>query len=270
MCCNKKMKNRCPCGSDDYIKLFKANKDHSIVKCTNCSLVRVYHVPKYNYTKSEEDVEFYKKHQKLFEVYMKEIVDEVEKFKKKGRLLDIGCSIGLLLNLATKRGWICIGLELSKKAVDYARNILGLNVIEKGLYHSKFKSNSFDAVTLNHAFEHIPNPQSLLKEIRRILKKKGILVISVPNFNSLSAKIFKRYWSHLQPDQHLWFFTPSTLKNLLEQNNFKVKEVIINEPYRDYSGLKGIIKRLFLWPGYFLSEKIGMGRNLIIAAQVEK
>lgn len=259
-----KMKNVCACGSNEFKVLFNAKFNKKIVKCNSCGLVRIYPFTEHNY--SEDNPEYYIKNEKLFEIYMKEIFDIVKKYKKKGKVLDVGCNIGLLLKIFEKDGWDAIGIELSEKAANYAIKE-GHKVFQKELGEIKFNRNSFDVITLVHVLEHIENLNGFLDKVRKNLKRNGLLIVSAPNFNSLSAKVLRSRWAHLHSEQHLWYFTRETLSSILENKGFKVIETIISEPYRDYSGFKGIIKRICLWPGYFLSDKLGMGRNMIVIAK---
>jgi SAM-dependent methyltransferase len=81
---------------------------------------------------------------------------------------------------------------------------------------------------LQHVLEHINNPAELLKEIFRILKSDGKVVIEVPNYDSLEARLFREKWSAIDAPRHLYLFTPSTLIKLLEQSGFEVERVGFN------------------------------------------
>ena len=147
----------------------------------------------------------------------------INKLSRKGRLLDIGCALGFFLELARDDGWDVQGLEISKYAYNYAKNMLKLPVINKTLEKSGFKSNSFDVVTMFDIIEHLPDPKSTLKEIRRLLKPNGLLVITTPNIGSITAKILWRNWEEVRRvREHIYFFSENTLKKILESLNFEV------------------------------------------------
>ena len=80
---------------------------------------------------------------------------------------------------------------------------------------------SFDVVVLNHVLEHVENLQSLFAEVRRLLKKDGLLVIGVPNIGSLMASIKGDRWASLRPEEHIWHFTPTTLRLLVNEAGFR-------------------------------------------------
>jgi SAM-dependent methyltransferase len=79
---------------------------------------------------------------------------------------------------------------------------------------------------MNHVIEHLPNPKETLQEIKRILRKDGLLLITTPNFDSINAKIFKENWFPLEIPRHLYLFTPVTLKKLLNSvGGFRLNKI---------------------------------------------
>ena len=78
--------------------------------------------------------------------------------KKKGRLLDVGCAYGFLLELAQECGWTAFGLDTSRPAVSYATKVLKLNVKRSDLSTIPFPNASFDVIVLWDTIEHMPNP----------------------------------------------------------------------------------------------------------------
>ena len=69
------------------------------------------------------------------------------------------------------------------------------------------------------------DPAKFLSEVSTVLKERGILFVSLPNFGSLEAQLFRRHWRFLMADQHYFQFTPKTLMQLLSQNGFDVLDV---------------------------------------------
>ncbi|MBI4538233.1 MAG: class I SAM-dependent methyltransferase [Gemmatimonadetes bacterium] len=149
------------------------------------------------------------------------LLDEVQRLRPAGRLLDVGCSIGRLLALARGRGYDVLGIELGGRARTYAREHYGLPVLGEKLECADLASESFDAVALVEVLEHLPDPRRMLSEVRRILKPGGVLLAGVPNAGSLGvmvlhgeARTFNR--------NHLVYFGEGTLVRLLEQEGFRV------------------------------------------------
>jgi len=83
-----------------------------------------------------------------------------------------------------------------------------------------FPSETFDAVTLSHVIEHVPDPLALLREVRRILKPTGRLALTTPNNASLGHQLFAAKWFGLDPPRHLHIFSPPSLEKLARSAGF--------------------------------------------------
>jgi SAM-dependent methyltransferase len=148
------------------------------------------------------------------------ILKMLKKLKTNGKLLDIGCATGFLLDEAKKQGWDVYGVELSQWAVDYSKDKLGLkNVFAGTLKKANFANNYFDVVILKDTIEHLTNPKDTLIEIRRILKPAGIICVNTPNINSLLSRALRAKWWGLK-HAHLYYFTPKTLYKILDLAGF--------------------------------------------------
>jgi SAM-dependent methyltransferase len=150
----------------------------------------------------------------------------IEQFVKKGRILDIGCGRGEFLSLMKNRGWEAIGLELNEETAWNARNAFGLEIWTDSLADARFEDNSFDVITLWHVLEHLPNPVLTIEECRRILKPSGLIVIALPHFGSLQARISGKYWFHLDLPYHLFHFTDKNLELLLRKFSLRVQKTL--------------------------------------------
>lgn len=149
------------------------------------------------------------------------ILDKIAKYRRKGKILDIGCATGFLLDEARKQGWQAYGVELSKWAVNFAREKFNLDIYEGLVVEAKFPYNYFDAVVMIDTIEHLPNPRQALEEIRRILKPDGILCISTPDIESFSSRILTARWWGIQ-QSHLYYFSKKTFTKLLDATGFNV------------------------------------------------
>jgi 2-polyprenyl-3-methyl-5-hydroxy-6-metoxy-1,4-benzoquinol methylase len=140
--------------------------------------------------------------------------------KNRGRLLDVGCATGFLLEEARQRGWEAYGVELSRWASEIAKTKLGADRVFWGaLAEAKFPSSHFDAVVLKDTIEHLSNPRQELEEIRRIMKPDGLLCVNTPNIESLVSRLLRAKWWGVK-QSHLFYFTPKTLSRLLETCGF--------------------------------------------------
>lgn len=129
-----------------------------------------------------------------------------------GRLLDVGCGDGIYLRFMATQGWRVEGLDSDVNAVKRAREVYGLRVQQCSLEEAKYPEDSFDAVTLRHVIEHLPNPIETLKECLRILRPGGRLVIVTPNSESLGHGLAHECWRGLEVPRHLNIFSLTALK----------------------------------------------------------
>lgn len=150
-----------------------------------------------------------------------------------GRVLDIGCGPGWFLNSMRQRGWKVRGTERSALAARQAREVLNLDVRAEELDDLLLEGASFDAVVLWHVAEHLQDPGAAIRDIGRLLRPGGVAMIGVPNFGSLEAKVATSGWFHLDVPRHLYHFTPSALKALIENAGLNVEQVTRSAPEYD-------------------------------------
>jgi len=142
-----------------------------------------------------------------------------------GKLLDYGCGNGSFLKQMQELGWDVSGIEFDQKSVDAARDYFGIPVFIENSQDATFSQNSYDAVTMNHAIEHLQDPLKTLQYCHRILCKNGQIVITTPNANSLGHRLFKQTWRGLEFPRHLFVFTPKSMRLLIEKAGFKIRSV---------------------------------------------
>ena len=140
----------------------------------------------------------------------------------KGNLLDIGAGTGDFLFTAKQNGWEIIGVEPSEKAKGIA--------IGKGIKFSDItqdlESHSFDVITMWHVLEHIPNLEIQIKELKRLVKPNGTIIIAVPNFKSYDAKYYGKFWAAFDVPIHFWHFSKTAIQLLFEKENIKLEKVL--------------------------------------------
>jgi 2-polyprenyl-3-methyl-5-hydroxy-6-metoxy-1,4-benzoquinol methylase len=137
-----------------------------------------------------------------------------------GRLLDVGCGSGELLERMQNLGWHAEGLDTDAVAIQMARE-RGLQVRSGELEQHSYSEANFDAVTLNHVIEHVHDPRTLLMECSRLLKPGGRVVVVTPNVDSLEHKRFKAHWRGLEPPRHLQVFSSTSLWRLAQETGFR-------------------------------------------------
>lgn len=150
-----------------------------------------------------------------------ELLDGFEKYRKTGKILDIGCGVGSFLVEAKKRGWEVYGTEFTDEAIEKCE-MGGINMQKGKLDTSWYSDEQFDIVTSFEVIEHINNPREEIKGINKILRKGGLLYITTPNFNAFERYILKdKYTEIIQYPEHLSYYTKRTLNYLLRNNGFK-------------------------------------------------
>jgi 2-polyprenyl-3-methyl-5-hydroxy-6-metoxy-1,4-benzoquinol methylase len=145
-----------------------------------------------------------------------------------GRVLDIGCGDGLLLYQMHLKGWSVIGLDFDRDAIEAAREKygkFGFELLQTDLMSARFPDNSFDAVTMNHVIEHVPDPIALLAEVNRILKPGGRLVSITPNVQSWGHSLFGECWRGLEIPRHLQILSLPALTSCARRAAFTKIEV---------------------------------------------
>jgi len=154
----------------------------------------------------------------------KNILIGVVPYRIKGELLDIGCGNGSFLKWLKNHGWQVKGVEVNKEAANLCRQ-KGIEVFNGELLDASFANKTFDVVTLIQVLEHLPNPSATLREIHRVLKRKGLLIIGVPNFGCFDRRVFNSEWGPLEIPRHLYHFNYITLKKILERNGFQIEDL---------------------------------------------
>ncbi|MDW7760071.1 MAG: class I SAM-dependent methyltransferase [Acidobacteriota bacterium] len=138
------------------------------------------------------------------------------------RLLDVGCGPGCFILSAAGRGWAGEGVEVSTALAAFSRNVAGVPVWEGTFESAGIPAEAYDAVTLLDVIEHVCEPQKVLAKAARVLKPGGKLIVSTPDFRSLSRLILGWNWAVLSPAEHLFYFTAGTLTRILKESGFEV------------------------------------------------
>jgi 2-polyprenyl-3-methyl-5-hydroxy-6-metoxy-1,4-benzoquinol methylase len=147
------------------------------------------------------------------------LLDLIGAYVPSGRLLDVGCGHGLLLDEARRRGYDTVGLELSREGAKYAREVLGLDVRELPLESFSEGTNGdspggFEAVVLADVLEHLDDPVDAIDRCAQLLRPGGVLCVVTPDPSSLTAKLAgSRWWGYLPA--HTVLLPRRTLRELI-------------------------------------------------------
>jgi SAM-dependent methyltransferase len=153
-----------------------------------------------------------------------------------GRLLDVGCGKGRFLAAASAAGWEVLGIEFAPASAEAARAAYGVEVVV-GDFPELPLEGSFDAVTMWHVLEHLSDPSAALARAADLLRPGGRIVVSVPNIDSLQARLGGERWFHLDVPRHLFHFSPRSLSALVERVGLRVARIGHLYPEMEVVGL---------------------------------
>lgn len=218
----------CPlCGESKSIPLHQEGS-FQMVRCPSCqfiylnprptseSLLRFYH----HYL--PEDHSSIEAWQKMMHPVFKRAANLIQRYKEKGKLLDVGSGFGFFLSEMRNRGWEATGVEISQKAIAYSRDDLGLSVYPGPLERLNLPENDFDVVSGFYVIEHLPYPMDFLKECHRMIKPGGFLLLRYPHTTPIKnlLHLFKIENRLFDLPAHLSDFSPEIIQRMLERVRF--------------------------------------------------
>ena len=236
------------CGSKSFVKILEINgapiniqkvlkghelaNDHKIditlLRCTACNLYQLGDlgvVPKDYY----EDYLMTTSFSKQINIYVEGLAKSlIEKYNLKQKTIyEIGCGDGIFCEYLNKHGAITVGVEPSAVFGKLAEG-KGIKVIYDYFTENlAIPEQSVDAIVSRAVFEHLKNPNEILKAMHKFLKKGGIGLIEVPSFEK--AIKFDRYYDIFS--DHVAYYTKETLTHLVSRNNFEVLDIF--DSYND-------------------------------------
>lgn len=142
------------------------------------------------------------------------------RWRKRGRLLDVGCGDGTFLEVAA-RHFDVVGVEISPRLAAMARQrVPAARIIEAPFLRTSLPEAHFDIVTLFSVLEHELNPLGALQAAWYTLRSNGVVVLKVPNYASWNRHIMHDDWCGFRLPDHCNYFTPRTLRAILQKVGF--------------------------------------------------
>ena len=265
------------CRADNTRLMFHARDRQSrekrpfnIVKCKKCDLAYlnprptkkeiIQHYPPWYHSRAQKEIVNLEA-TTIWGIPWREAMQKkaapILRYKREGKILDIGCGDGSLLKFMEELGWETYGIDFSGDSTRYAREVLGLNVFPGRLEEVSYPEDFFDIIIFFHVLEHLSDPLDTLKKVLPLLKADGVLLIEVPNFASFEARIFRSRWIGIDAPRHLYHFTPRTLEAMLKSAGFNAIELgFITEQTRYVAGYSESLRYCLMdWGLYPLRRK---------------
>lgn len=158
---------------------------------------------------------------RLIQRYRLRVMSKVRRLGADDRLLDVGCSYGGFLRAARLASECAVsGIDLDAGSVAQAvdREVTDYRV--GALRDADYPPAAFTVITFFESLEHHPDPVHTLARARELLAPGGLCVVEVPNFGGFWRRVFRTAWLPLLVPQHLFHFTPRTLRRALEAAGF--------------------------------------------------
>lgn len=213
-----------------------------IVKCRRCGLVYQNPIPSHGEIIDAYDGVVDRRYEEersgRIETFSRDLA-MVHRHERGGKILDVGCHLGMFLEVARENGWDTTGVEPSRWSVERARE-RGLDVQHGTLDTVSLEPDSFDVVTTWDVIEHLVDPLAELKRMHQVLKPNGLLALSTMDVDALFPRLARRRWPWYM-QMHLVYFSRRTLHNMLTKAGFRVVEMA---PHRRVVRLSYLVSRV--------------------------
>ena len=225
----------CPvCEGQRQVRVVEHNGLH-VVRCPVCGQQFVWPVPSDTQLAAIYDQAYYQgshrsvgfsdyngltgARERMFRRHLRRL----ERYRRPGRVLDVGCATGDFLKAAQRHGWEAVGVDPSP-AREHAL-AAGLPIVGRTIDDADVDTQSIDLVTFWDVLEHLQDPVQALRRAAALLVPDGIVAATVPNAGSAVAKISGRRWfGYKTAGEHLQFFTASTVRRAFQSAGFEVVE----------------------------------------------
>jgi len=219
----------CPFCEMDYSRAYLTGKSFRLVQCDKCGLI--YLNPRQAdakgiymsaYFDDEQYYADYEASSHAFRRAFRSRLKIINKYLDSGQLLDVGTAFGDFMSEAKAFGFDPHGVEL---APDAAQSATLIGPVYCGDWMSYESDKKFDIITFNDSLEHFANPVHAIRKAKAMLKRDGFIGTMVPNIGSWFAKLTGPRWCFISPEEHLFHFTPRTIRQIFEREGFKILHI---------------------------------------------
>ncbi|HEY4155191.1 MAG TPA: class I SAM-dependent methyltransferase [Puia sp.] len=182
----------------------------------------------------------------------------------RGEHLDIGAGTGAFVQFMNGKGWRSQGIEPDEAARRVASSDHRTSLLPAEAFQT-LPLSSFDAISLWHVLEHVHDLHPYLEQIKKLLKPSGAVFIAVPNYTSYDGMKYKENWAAYDVPRHLYHFSPTSMKYLLDAGGFKLMRM---EPMWFDSFYISLLSEKYATghaslPGGFLSGAVSNAKALL-------
>jgi len=198
-----------------------------IVRCLQCRLMRSDPIVPSGVLEtlySQSSMQYAEEIPHLRKTYGRYLAELSRNGSRSQTLLEIGCGSGFFLDEAREQGFDVWGIEPSAEAQQWADEQIRPRIIRGAFRSDIFSAESFDLIAAFQVFDHLPDPLATLRECHRLLKDGGVLLMLHHNAAALSARLLGQR-SPIIDIEHLFFYTPSTMRTLCERAELEVVRV---------------------------------------------
>ncbi|MBX9784599.1 MAG: class I SAM-dependent methyltransferase [Chitinophagaceae bacterium] len=140
-----------------------------------------------------------------------------------GMHLDVGSGTGSFVHAMEKAGWSSTGLEPDSNAREIAAKKYKADVFPAEDFFT-LPESTYDVITMWHVLEHVHRLDDYLVQLKKLLNPNGKLIVAVPNYKSRDAQTYGANWAAYDVPRHLYHFSPSSMRKLMERHGLKVKQ----------------------------------------------
>ncbi len=151
----------------------------------------------------------------------REFLKGFERYRRTGRLFEVGCGVGKILKAAVEAGWRANGNELSPIAAGAARAFSGASVRVGPIERIDLDRGVHDLILINDVFEHLEDPRAVILKLAAALRPGGALFLQTLNAQSLSLYFNPLRWSYYE-DGHLFMPTLVSLGHYFKAAGLRV------------------------------------------------